>query len=113
MSTETTAAVDRSTELVNRLLKLPEQTRLDLANLLLDRVRKGFTSLEEAANSDKRSSDHGSKSLSAAKLNCWTPRTCSPKCGDVSRRSETNESSLHTGRTSGCRRCGNGIGFVS
>jgi len=53
MSTETTAAVDRSTELVNRLLKLPEQTRLDLANLLLDSVRKGFTSLEEAANSDK------------------------------------------------------------
>jgi len=53
MSTETTAAVDRSTELVNRLLKLPEQTRLDLANLLLDSVRKGFTSLEEAVNSDK------------------------------------------------------------
>jgi len=53
MSTETTAAVDRSTELVNRLLKLPEQTRLDLANLLLDSVRKGFTSLEEAANGDK------------------------------------------------------------
>jgi len=53
MSTETTATVDRSTELVNRLLKLPEQTRLDLANLLLDSVRKGFTSLEEAANSDK------------------------------------------------------------
>ncbi|MBA4191757.1 MAG: hypothetical protein C0467_27575 [Planctomycetaceae bacterium] len=54
MSTETTAtAPDRSTELVDRLLKLPEQTRLDLANLLLDSVRKGFTSLEEAANSDK------------------------------------------------------------
>jgi len=60
MSTETTpngttatATVDASTELVNRLLKLPEQTKLDLANLLLDSVRKGFTSLEEAAKRDK------------------------------------------------------------
>ncbi len=60
MSTETppngtpaTASVDPSTELVNRLLKLPEQTRFDLANLLLDSVRTGFTSLEEAEKSDK------------------------------------------------------------
>ncbi|MCE9562439.1 MAG: hypothetical protein K8U57_10340 [Planctomycetes bacterium] len=60
MSTETTpngtaatATADASTELVNRLLKLPEQTKLDLANLLLDSVRKGFTSLGEAAKRDK------------------------------------------------------------
>lgn len=44
----TTTTVDQSVELVNRLLKLPEETRLDLANLLLDSVREGFTSLEEA-----------------------------------------------------------------
>ena len=49
----TTAAADRSTELVNRLLKLPEQTRLDLAHLLLDSVKRGFTSLDEAAARDK------------------------------------------------------------
>lgn len=49
----TTTTADRSTELVNRLLKLPEQTRLDLANLLLDSVREGFTSLEEAEKRDK------------------------------------------------------------
>lgn len=58
MATETTpnatpAAADRSTELVNRLLKLPEQTRLDLAHLLLDSVKRGFTSLDEAAARDK------------------------------------------------------------
>jgi hypothetical protein len=58
MSTETTpngatATADRSTELVNRLLKLPEQTKIDLANLLLDSVRGGFTSLEEAEKGDK------------------------------------------------------------
>ncbi len=51
--TAATSTLDRSTELVNRLLKLPEQTRLDLANLLLDSVRKGFTSLEEAEKRDK------------------------------------------------------------
>ena len=48
-----TATADRSTELVNKLLKLPEQTRLDLANLLLDSVRQGFTSLAEAEKRDK------------------------------------------------------------
>jgi len=61
MSTETTTTVppapapaDRSEELVNRLLKLPEQTKLDLAALLLDSVREGFTSLAE---SEKRDTD--------------------------------------------------------
>lgn len=59
MATETTpngtpAAADRSTELVNRLLKLPEETRLDLAHLLLDSVKRGFTSLEEAEARDKQ-----------------------------------------------------------
>ena len=49
----TATAPDRSTELVERLLKLPEQTRLDLANLLLDSVRQGFTSLAEAEKRDK------------------------------------------------------------
>jgi hypothetical protein len=59
MGTETTpngptaATADRSTELVNKLLKLPEQTRLDLAHLLLDSVREGFTSLEEAEKRDR------------------------------------------------------------
>jgi flagellar motor component MotA len=59
MSTETTpngataTTTDRSTELVNKLLKLPEQTRIDLAHLLLDSVREGFTSLEEAEKRDK------------------------------------------------------------
>jgi hypothetical protein len=57
VSTETTpngpATADRSVDLVNRLLKLPEQTRIDLANLLLDSVREGFTSLEEAEKRDK------------------------------------------------------------
>lgn len=50
MSTETTTTTtaDRSAELVNRLLKLPEQVRPDLGQLLLDSVREGFTSLEEA-----------------------------------------------------------------
>jgi hypothetical protein len=55
VSTETApnAATDRSTDLVNKLLKLPEQTRLNLAHLLLDSVREGFTSLEEAEKRDK------------------------------------------------------------
>lgn len=55
MSTETApnAATDRSTDLVNKLLKLPEQTKLDLAHLLFDSVREGFTSLEEAEKRDK------------------------------------------------------------
>ena len=55
MSTETApnAATDRSTDLVNKLLKLPEQTKLDLAHLLLDSVREGFTRLEEAEKRDK------------------------------------------------------------
>jgi predicted ATPase len=56
MSTETPAAppaADRSTELVDRLLKLPAETRLDLANLLLDSVRQGFTSLAEAEKRDR------------------------------------------------------------
>ena len=59
MATETTtsgtaAPADRSTELVNRLLKLPAETRLDLAHLLLDSVKRGFTSLEEAEARDKQ-----------------------------------------------------------
>jgi hypothetical protein len=58
MATETTsgtpAAADRSTELVTRLLKLPEEARLDLAHLLLDSVKRGFTSLEEAEARDKQ-----------------------------------------------------------
>jgi hypothetical protein len=57
MSTETTpngaTATDSSADLVDRLLKLPEQVRLDLAHLLLDSVREGFTSLEEAEKRDK------------------------------------------------------------
>jgi len=52
-STATATTTDRSTELVNRLLKLPEQVKLDLANLLLDSVRQGFTSLAEAEKRDK------------------------------------------------------------
>ncbi|MBA4062942.1 MAG: hypothetical protein C0501_04395 [Isosphaera sp.] len=55
MSTDTTAAPPAAdpTPLVDRLLKLPEETRLDLANLLLDSVRQGFTSLAEAEQRDK------------------------------------------------------------
>ncbi len=47
-STETTATKDRSTELVNKLLKLPDDVKTDLAKLLLDSVRDGFQSLEES-----------------------------------------------------------------
>lgn len=55
MSPETTSTTpaDRTTELINRLLKLPEQVRLDLGQLLLDSVREGFTSLDEAAKRDQ------------------------------------------------------------
>jgi hypothetical protein len=48
-----TATADRSVELVNHLLKLPEEVKRDLANLLLDSVREGFTSLEEVEKRDK------------------------------------------------------------
>ena len=44
---------DRSVELIDRLLKLPEHVRLDLAHLLLDSVREGFNSLAEAEKRDK------------------------------------------------------------
>ena len=47
------AAPYRSVELVDRLLKLPEDVRLDLARLLTDSVREGFTSLAEAEQRDK------------------------------------------------------------
>ncbi len=59
MSTEPTpngpaaATADRSEELVNRLLRLPDAAKTDLARLLLDSVRDGFTSLEEAEKRDK------------------------------------------------------------
>ena len=58
MSTQTPpaaapAAADRSTELVNRLLKLPDEVKLDLARLLADSVREGFTSLEESEKKQK------------------------------------------------------------
>ena len=60
MATETTppngataTRADDSVAVVNRLLKLPEQTRLDLANLLLDSVREGFTSLDEVEQRDR------------------------------------------------------------
>jgi hypothetical protein len=44
---------DTSVELVNRLLRLPDTTKADLAHLLLDSVKEGFTSLEEAESRDK------------------------------------------------------------
>lgn len=52
-STTAAPGPDASEELVNRLLRLPEQTRLDLANLLLDSVREKFTSLAEAEKRDR------------------------------------------------------------
>lgn len=48
-----TPTADRAADLVDRLLKLPEQDRLDLAELLQDSVRRGFTSLAEAQQKDK------------------------------------------------------------
>lgn len=47
-STESPATRDRSTELVNKLLKLPDEVKTDLAKLLLDSVQHGFHSLEES-----------------------------------------------------------------
>ena len=44
----TPATADRSTELVNRLLKLPDEVKLALARLLTDSVREGFTTLDES-----------------------------------------------------------------
>ena len=49
----TPATADRSTELVNRLLKLPDEVKLDLARLLTDSVREGFNSLEESEKKQK------------------------------------------------------------
>jgi hypothetical protein len=46
-------APERSVGLIDRLLKLPEEVRLDLARLLTDSVREGFTSLAEAEQRDK------------------------------------------------------------
>ena len=51
--TATAAPVQPSPELVNGLLKWPEQLRLNLARLLFDSVKEGFTSLEEAEQRDK------------------------------------------------------------
>jgi hypothetical protein len=51
--TPTPATTDRSTELVNKLLKLPDEVKLDLARLLMDSVREGFTSLEEGEKKQK------------------------------------------------------------
>ena len=45
---------ERAPELLDHLLKLPEQVRLDLANLLLDSVSQGFTSLAEAQTRDQQ-----------------------------------------------------------
>jgi hypothetical protein len=57
MSTQTqpnsAATPDRSTELVNKLLKLPDDVKLDLARLLMDSVREGFGSLEEGEKKQK------------------------------------------------------------
>jgi hypothetical protein len=54
-TTEPTAAApaDRSTDLVNRLLKLPDEVKLDLARLLTDSVREGFTSLADGEKKQK------------------------------------------------------------
>ena len=49
----TAATADRSTELVNRLLRLPDEVKLDLARLLTDSVREGFTSLDDGAKKQK------------------------------------------------------------
>lgn len=51
--TASAAPVQPSPELVNGLLKWPEQLRLDLARLLLDSVKEGFTSLEEVEQRDR------------------------------------------------------------
>src|SRR5882762_2258770 len=51
--TATVAPIQPSPELVNGLLRLPEQSRIDLVDLLLDSIRHGFTSLEEAERRDK------------------------------------------------------------
>jgi hypothetical protein len=79
MSAETTpnatATADRSVELVNRLLKLPEQTRLDLAHLLLDSVREGFTSLEEVEKRDKEMIRSRLDQLTSGKVELLDPET--------------------------------------
>lgn len=57
MNTSTQPATtpsDRSTALIDHLLKLPEEVRSDLGQLLLDSVRDGFTSRAEAADRDQR-----------------------------------------------------------
>src|SRR4051812_16462979 len=51
--TPATEPADRSTELVDRLLKLPDDVKLDLARLLTDSVREGFASLEEGQKKQK------------------------------------------------------------
>ncbi len=48
-----TAVIDDSAEVIDRLLNLPEDVKIDLANLLLDSVRQGFTSLDIAQKRDK------------------------------------------------------------
>ncbi len=53
MSTTTEPTADRSTDLVNRLLKLPDEVKLDLARLLTDSVREGFTSLADGEKKQK------------------------------------------------------------
>ena len=59
MSTETKPSpaaagpLQPSPELVNALLKWPEQLRIGLGRLLLDSVKEGFTSLEEAEQRDR------------------------------------------------------------
>lgn len=49
----TPPAADRSAELVDRLLRLPDDVKLDLARLLTDSVREGFTSLAEGEKKQK------------------------------------------------------------
>src|SRR5690348_8929303 len=51
--TATAAPLHPSPEVVNGLLKWPEQLRLDLASLLLDSVKEGFTSLEDVEHQDR------------------------------------------------------------
>ena len=52
-ATQPLPAVTGRAELIAQLLKLPQEDRQDLAKLLLDSVREGFNSLEDAAERDK------------------------------------------------------------
>jgi hypothetical protein len=49
----TAAEIHPSPEVVNAILKWSEEDRRDLAMLLMDSIRRGFTSLEEAEAQDR------------------------------------------------------------